>query len=90
MRAHLSFFSPFSGKLIWKISPLVLCKVLVVFVNNLTVDGKYSVQDCEKSQFPIQIELSEKREATSQFSDHFLESTSNFKHFEKKKNDCHS
>ena len=38
-------FSSFSGKLIWKMSPLVLGKYLWVFVNRLPVDEKYRVQD---------------------------------------------
>ena len=40
------FFS-FSGKSIWKMSPLVLREILAVFVNTLTTDGKYPVQDWE-------------------------------------------
>ena len=32
-------FSFFSGKLIWKMSPIVLGEILGVFVNTLTVDG---------------------------------------------------
>ena len=47
------FFSSFSGKLIWKTSPLKLGESLGEFVNTLTADGKYPVQDCEvcHSQF---------------------------------------
>ena len=70
-------------------SPLVLGEVLVVFVNTLTVDGKYPAQDCENMKLPIQMQLSEKRKTVSQFLVLFLESTSNLKHFER--NDaCHS
>ena len=39
-------FSSFSGKLIWKMSPLVLGEILGLFVNILTADDKYPVQDC--------------------------------------------
>ena len=70
-------------------SPLLLGEALVVFVNRLTADGKYPVQDCENLQLPIQMQLSEKRKSFSEFFVPFLESTSNFKHFEKK-DDCHS
>ena len=70
-------------------SPLVLGEILVVFVNTLTVDAKYPVQDCENLLLPIQMYLSEKRKTVSQFLVPFLESTSNFKHFEKKY-DCQS
>ena len=60
-------FSSLSWKLIWKMPPLALGAVLVVFVNRLTVDGKYPVQDCEYFQLPIQMQLSEKRKTFSQF-----------------------
>ena len=46
-------------------SPLVLRKVLVVFVNRLTAYGKYPVQDCENFQLPIQIRLSQQRKTIS-------------------------
>ena len=61
----------------------------MVFVNRLTADGKYPVQDCENLQLPIQMQLSEKRKTFSEFFVLFLESTSNFKDFEKK-DDIHS
>ena len=70
-------------------SPLVLDEFLGVFVNRLTADGKYPVQDCENLQLPTQMELSEKRQSISQFFIPFLESTSNFKHFVQK-DDYHS
>ena len=53
-------FSWFSLKLIWKMSPIVLGEILGVSVNTLTVDGKYSVQDCENLPLRIQMQLSEK------------------------------
>ena len=62
----------------------MLGDVLVVFVNRLTADGKYPVQDCENLLLPIQMQLSEKRKTFIEFFVPFLESTSNFKHFEKK------
>ena len=70
-------------------SPLMLGKVLLVFVNRLTADGKYAVHDFDNLQLSIQMQLSEKRKNFSQFFVPFLESTSNFEHFEKK-DDCHS
>ena len=69
-------------------SHLVLGEVLVVFLNRLTADGKYPVQDCENLQLPIQMQLSQKRKTFSDFFVPFLEYTSNFKHLEKK-DDCH-
>ena len=64
--------------------PLVLRKALGVFVNTLLADDKYRVQDCENWPLSIQMEWSEKQKSFSQFFVPFLESTLNFKHFEKK------
>ena len=65
-------------------SPLVLGEMLGMFLNILTDDGMYPVQGCENLQLPIQMQLSDKQNNFSQFFVPFLESTSNFKHFEKK------
>ena len=65
-------FASFSGKLIWKISPLVLGEILGVFVNTLTAKGMYPVQDSENFPLPIQMQLSEKWKRFSQFLFHFL------------------
>ena len=70
-------------------SPLVLGKILGVFVKTLTAGDMYPVQGCENLQLPIQMQLSEKRKTFSQFFVPFLGSTSNFKDFEKN-DDCHS
>ena len=59
------------------------------FVNILAADGKYLVQYCENLQLRLEMQLPEKRKTFSQFFVPFLESTSNFKHFEKK-DDGHS
>ena len=77
-------FKSFSGRLIRKISSLVLGEVLGVFVNIFPADDKYPLQDCENLQLPIQMQLSEKRKSFSEFLVPFLEFTSNFKHFEGK------
>ena len=84
MRELLSCFSSLSGKLIPKMSPVVSGEILGVFVNTLTADVKYPLQDCENLQLPIQMQLFGKRKKFSQFFVPFLESTSNFKHFEKR------
>ena len=68
----------------FRTSPLVLAEILGVFVNSYTADGKYPVQYCENLQLPIEMQLSEKRKTFSQFFVPFLESTTNFKHFEKR------
>ena len=65
-------------------SPLVLGEILGVFLKTLTADGKYRVQGCGNMQLPIQMQLSEKQKIFSEIFIPFLESTSNFKHFEKK------
>ena len=70
-------------------SPLVLGEILGVFANTLTCEGKYPVQGCENLQLPIQMQLSEKRKPSSKVFVPFLDSTSNFEHFERK-DDCHS
>ena len=76
-------------ELTWKMSPLVLGEIVGVFLNTLTDDGMYPVQGCENLQLPIQMQLSGKQKYFSRFFVPFLESSSNFKHFEKKV-DCHS
>ena len=68
-------------------SPLVLSEILWVFLNTLIVDGTHPVEDFENLQLPIQMQLSEKRKTFSQLFVPFLESTSNFKHFEEN-DDC--
>ena len=82
-------FPSFWWKLVWKMSPVVLGKILGVFVKTWTADAKYPVQYCENLQLPIQLQLSEKRQTLSQFFVPFLESTSIFQHFEIK-DDGHS
>ena len=57
--------------------------------NTLTANDNYPVQECGKLSSPIQKELYLKQIIFSNFFVSFLESTSNFKHFEKK-NDLHS
>ena len=70
-------------------SPLVLGQILGWFVNILTADEKNRVQDCDNLELPIQMELSKKKKTSSQFFVPFLESTPNFKRFERK-DDRHS
>ena len=65
MRAFFSCFSSFSGKFIWKISPMVLGEILKVFANTWVAGDKYSIQDCENLRLPIKMQLSEKRKTFS-------------------------
>ena len=82
-------FSSFWGKLIWKLFPLVLGKILEAFFKTLTADSKYPVQYCENLQLPIQMQLSVKRKTFSESFVPFLESRSNLKYLEIK-DDAHS
>ena len=58
--------------------------MLGIFRNTLTANGNYPVQDSENVSSPIQMHFSLKPNIFSDFLVPFLESTSNFKHFEKK------
>ena len=55
-----------------------------LFRNTLTANDNYRVQDCENLPSLIQMSLSLERNFFSDLFVPFLESTSNFKHFEKK------
>ena len=44
----------------------------MVFVNKLSADGKYPVQDCENLLLPIEMQLSKKEKSFSQFFVPFL------------------
>ena len=55
-----------------------------MFRNILTANDNYPVQDCENLSSPIQMLIFLKPKTLSDFLVPFLESTSNFKHFEKK------
>ena len=69
--------------------PLALGEIVWVFVNTLKSDRKYPVEGCENSQLPFETQLSEKRKPFAEVFFPFLDSTSNFEHFERK-DDCHS
>ena len=62
-------------------SPLVIGEIIGVFVNTLTAEGKYSIEDWENLPLPIYFQLSEKRKTFSEVSVSFLEYTWNFKQF---------
>ena len=77
-------FSSLWEKLIWKISPLVIREILVAFSKALTANDKYPVRDFENLSSRIQMQLYLKAKPFSESFVPFLESISNFKHFEKK------
>ena len=70
--------------LVWEKSILVLCKVLRLLVNTLTVHNKCSLLNRDNLTQPIQILLSEKQKTFSQFFSPFWKYTLNFEHFQKK------
>ena len=63
---------------------LVLCKILGLFVNTLTEDGKCSLLYRENLTQQIQILLSQKRKTFSRLSSENSKPTLNFAHFQKK------
>ena len=68
---------------------LVLCKILGLFVNTLTNNGKYSLLYRDNLTQQIQILLSRKPKTFSLLSAEILKRTLNFAHFQKK-DDLHS
>ena len=73
------------GEIIWKTSPWFKFGIIGLFANTWTAHYKYPVPDCGNLLFPIQIQLSEKQKSFSLFFIPFMESPSNFEHFQKKK-----
>ena len=63
---------------------LVLYKILGLFVNPLTDDGKYSLLYRENFTQHIQILICQKPKTFSEFFCAFLKATLNFEHFQKK------
>ena len=68
---------------------LVLCKILGLFVNTLTDNGKYSLPYRDNLTQQIQILLSQKQKTFSKLSSEILKPTLSFEHFQKK-DDPHS
>ena len=68
---------------------LFLSKILGLFVNTLTDDGKYSLLYRDNLTQQIQILLSQKPKTFSQLFSEILKPTLNFEHFQKK-DDPHS
>ena len=64
-------FSCFWWKLIGKTSLLVIGEILGVFVNTLTNNDKYPLQNCEDLLLPIQVQLCKKRKIFPDFLFHF-------------------
>ena len=71
-------------KLSWKKSLLVICMFWQLFVNTLAADDKYSLLNTDNLTRPIQMQLSQKPKKVLQFFSAFLQTKSNFKHFQKR------
>ena len=63
---------------------LLLCKILGLFVNTFTDDGKYSLLYRDNLTQQIQILLYPKPKTFSQLSSEILKPTLNFEHFKKR------
>ena len=59
-------------QLSWVKSLLVICKILGLFVNTLTGDDKYSLLTMDNLTQQIEMQLSKKQKALSQFFSTFL------------------
>ena len=59
-------------------------EILGVFVNTVTADDKYSLQNRENLLQAIQLQVSKKKKMFSKFFAAYLKSASNFEHFERK------
>ena len=59
MRALLSCFFIILREVDLEISPLIIGEILGLFVNTLTAEDKYPVEDWDNLQLPIQMQLSE-------------------------------
>ena len=63
----------------------MIYKVLILFVNKLTADEKYSLLNTDNLTQPIQMQLSQKQKIYSEFVSAFLKSILKFEHFQKKR-----
>ena len=68
-----------------KKSLLVTCKILRLFPNTLSADGKYCLLNRDNLTQPIQMQLSRKQKSFSDFFSAFLKSNLNFEHLQQKK-----
>ena len=66
-----------------------MCKVLRMFLNILTGDGKNSFLNRDSLRQPIQMQLSQQQKTFSQFVSRFFKAKLNFQHFQEK-GDPHS
>ena len=84
MTARLPYFLITEKAIDLKKSLVGICKILTVFLNTLTADDKYSVPKRDNLREPIEMLLSEKQKAFSQFFLTFLKFRLNFQRFPKR------
>ena len=77
-------FSSTCAKLRCKMSLLVICKILGLFVSTLTDNDKYSFHNSENLPQPIQLQLPKKLNYFSEFFDAFVKFGFTFENFGKK------
>ena len=70
----------------WKKSLLLIFSPLGLIVKTLTADDKYSLPNSENMREPIQMQLYKILKTYCRHFVQLVQSTSNFKHFEKKDN----
>ena len=63
---------------------LVTCKISTYFPNTPSADSKYLLLNRDNLTQPIQLQLSRKQKAFSQFFSALFKSSLNFEHVEKK------
>ena len=62
----------------------MICEISTLFINTLSVDGKYSLVNRDNLTQPVQMQLSRKQKIFSVFFPEFLKSSLNFEQFLKK------
>ena len=81
---YYPIFTWISGKLSWKKTALLWSKILRLFANTLTADGKYCCRNMQNFLQQIQTLLSRKWKTLSWLFIAFLKCAWNLLHFEKK------
>ena len=81
---YYPFFPWISGKLSWKKTAFLWLKILILFVNTLTADDKYSCRNMQNFLQQLQRLLSKKWKTLSGFFIAFLKCSWNSEHSEKK------
>ena len=69
-------------QLSWTKSVLVRCKILGLFVNTMTADGKHSLLNRDNLMQPIQMQLCKKQKPFFQFFSPLMKSGFNFEDFQ--------